>query len=150
MIYTKVCKHCNKDFTCNRNHKQFCSRLCHRRYPANKLKYRDNLRRFQKKHSFSPRRRYQKLEFKVRVENREFNLSLDDCVEMWNEGCYYCYKSLAKTTGVALDRIDNSKGYTKENVLPCCGVCNQIRNRHLTHNEMEVAMSAIIQYRLTK
>lgn len=26
-----------------------------------------------------------------------------------------------------LDRVDSSKGYTEENVVPCCGSCNQLK-----------------------
>jgi hypothetical protein len=36
-----------------------------------------------------------------------------------------------------LDRIDNSKGYTKNNVLVCCKRCNQVRNSHFTVEEFE-------------
>ena len=26
-----------------------------------------------------------------------------------------------------VDRIDSSKGYTKDNVVPCCGKCNRMK-----------------------
>ena len=26
-----------------------------------------------------------------------------------------------------IDRIDNNKGYTKENCVPCCDICNRIK-----------------------
>jgi hypothetical protein len=61
--------------------------------------------------------------------------------------CHYCGGMLLDETGCGLDRRNNSIGYTIENVLPCCGVCNQIRNVHLTVKEMEVAMGAVLMYR---
>ena len=27
-----------------------------------------------------------------------------------------------------LDRVDSNKGYTDDNVVPCCGSCNQLKN----------------------
>ncbi len=40
------------------------------------------------------------------------------------EGCSYCGDTENRMT---LDRIDNSKGHTKENVMPACIRCNLIR-----------------------
>lgn len=51
--------------------------------------------------------------------------------------CHYCGDSQKR---IGLDRIDNSKGYTLDNVLPCCPTCNVIRGVDLTVEEMvEVA-----------
>ncbi len=35
-----------------------------------------------------------------------------------------------------LDRKDNMKGYIKENCVVCCSLCNYIKGRFLTYNEM--------------
>jgi hypothetical protein len=63
------------------------------------------------------------------------------------KGCHYCFSSLLTETGIGLDRINNNLGYSLDNVLPCCGNCNKIRQDKLTVEEMKVAMSAIINYR---
>lgn len=51
--------------------------------------------------------------------------------------CYYCDRPL-DPMGVGLDRIDNDKsiGYTRENVVPCCGRCNCTRGDRFTFEEM--------------
>jgi hypothetical protein len=41
-----------------------------------------------------------------------------------SNGCQYCGETELRMT---LDRIDNSIGHTRENVLPCCLRCNYIR-----------------------
>jgi hypothetical protein len=42
--------------------------------------------------------------------------------------CYYCgFYSKTRLNGI--DRIDNNKGYISKNCLPCCTVCNIIKNR---------------------
>jgi hypothetical protein len=46
--------------------------------------------------------------------------------------CVYC----GDTKRVGCDRIDNSKGHTKDNVVPCCIECNTARNNYFTYDEM--------------
>jgi hypothetical protein len=35
--------------------------------------------------------------------------------------CFYCGESLER---IKIDRVDNNKGYEKENVVGCCTTCN--------------------------
>lgn len=46
--------------------------------------------------------------------------------------CVYC----GDTNRVGCDRIDNSKGHTKDNVVPCCFECNCARNNNFSYEEM--------------
>lgn len=89
-----------------------------------------------------------------RLQDRAYNselllyITLNEYKNIVSKPCHYCNTKL-EGCGFTLDRIDNSLGYIIENVLPCCGTCNKIRNNALTVNEMEVAMSAVILYRKT-
>ena len=141
------CKNCKQDFNSKRSHSQFCSTKCYRTFPEVKINYYARTNLYQKKHSKEPARRYQKLQHKCKHEKRELDLTLTDCIDMWNKGCFYCKKSLSEETGCALDRLDNSKGYTKDNVVECCGPCNKIKNVYLSHEEMIIAMNAIMHHR---
>jgi hypothetical protein len=76
-------------------------------------------------------------------KNREFNISLEFYEELSKKPCHYCGREGPN----GADRIDNSKGYTIDNVLPCCITCNRIRMDNLTVEEMKVGMSAILEYR---
>ena len=49
--------------------------------------------------------------------------------------CTYCGGPLP-TSSAGLDRLDNSKGYTPENVTPCCAICNYARRDQFTVDEM--------------
>ena len=55
--------------------------------------------------------------------NQEFNLTIQDVEEIIKQSCVYC----GSTAHIAPDRIDNSKGHTKDNVLPACLWCNSFR-----------------------
>lgn len=50
------------------------------------------------------------------------------CREIWKEivkePCFYC-GGINNTLGI--DRVDNNIGYTKENSVSCCGICNRMK-----------------------
>lgn len=70
---------------------------------------------------------------------RQFLLSRDLFYEITQKNCYYCGgapkefvrspKAIANGhfIGNGIDRIDNSKGYLPDNVLPCCKTCNKMK-----------------------
>lgn len=76
-------------------------------------------------------------------------MTFEEWVEISSRPCHYCNNEMGKTEGygVNLDRIDCSKGYSKDNVIPCCGICNKIRNNFWTVDEMKVAVKAVLEYR---
>ena len=42
--------------------------------------------------------------------------------QLWGKPCHYCG---CEIEGTGLDRKDNDKGYTPDNVVPCCRGCNR-------------------------
>jgi hypothetical protein len=61
-----------------------------------------------------------------KINHRENNLTLDFIIEKLSGAkCSYCEDSNSKLT---LDRIDNNKGHTTDNVNVACISCNTIRN----------------------
>lgn len=76
-----------------------------------------------------------------------------------NNSCHYCgenvewqphqcYKNrnLSKG-GYYLDRKDNSIGYTKDNCVVCCTLCNMVKGKNLTYDEMLVVGKSITEVR---
>ncbi len=49
------------------------------------------------------------------------------------------------TNRIGLDRIDNSKGHTKDNTVPCCYECNCARNNNFSFEEMKILGKTIKQ-----
>ena len=77
--------------------------------------------------------------FRSRAKERcfEYNLTDDQVFELSQQSCFYCgalpHQKLKVLHGNGnliyngLDRIDNSKGYTIDNIVPCCGQCNHAK-----------------------
>ena len=61
------------------------------------------------------------------------NFDVDWMIEnILHKCCVYC----GDTNKLGCDRIDNNKGHTKDNVVPCCFECNTVRNNYFTYAEM--------------
>jgi hypothetical protein len=82
-----------------------------------------------------PRVRYNTSALQVRKSGREWALTLEQFCEIIKQRCHYCRGPLADI-GRAMDRLDNAGGYTPDNVVPCCPVCNDLRGRTFTSPEM--------------
>jgi len=150
-LYTKTCIICGIVFNTTKNNtSDTCSRLCHRRLPKVKKEYEDRVKVFQKDNGAMPYRRYGSLKSSSKSRGLSLTISLQEYENLVAKPCHYCGKTLEKERGCSLDRILNDKGYELDNILPCCGACNQIRNVHLTSEEMKVAMDAVILFRKSK
>jgi hypothetical protein len=53
--------------------------------------------------------------------------------------CFYCEKQLLDDPHDihGLDRVDNLKGYTTDNVVPCCYMCNKMKGAFTAANFLE-------------
>lgn len=85
--------------------------------------------------------RYLLSQYKKNANKRdyEFKLSLDEFIELIYNDCYYCgAKPNNKYTYISgnireeflyngIDRVDNTKGYIKNNVVSCCSKCNTLK-----------------------
>lgn len=65
---------------------------------------------------------------------RPFELTEDDFISMSQANCYYCGAKPSNSYNMkgsngafkynGLDRVDNSLGYSVNNCVPCCKMCN--------------------------
>ena len=138
----QTCVMCDKDKIC-RYGGPTCG-YCYTRHKNPKLHERVLISN--KKYKETDRGRFVKIKSQAKDRGKEFFLSEVFYKKMTNKPCFYCNKEF--DGGVWADRIDNNKGYLEDNVLPCCGSCNHIRNVHLTVEEMKVAMAAVLAYRI--
>lgn len=73
--------------------------------------------------------------------NLEFLLNIDQLIAVCSQPCFYCgsepvaksrYKDEKRKTRATIfangiDRVDNNKGYSIENCVPCCSICNEMK-----------------------
>jgi 5-methylcytosine-specific restriction endonuclease McrA len=71
----------------------------------------------------------------------EFDLTVDDVLAIRvGRPCGYCGDPIpAKTPGI--DRMDSSRGYTRDNVIACCALCNDAKGNHLSADEFRAAIN---------
>lgn len=71
----------------------------------------------------------------MRSRSRSWSCDLDyEFVKMIiSMPCDYC---LTIDRFSQLDRKDNSKGYTKDNVVPACRRCNMVKGMYLSYDDM--------------
>lgn len=94
---------------------------------------------------------------------REFTISLEWFIDQCHRPCNYCgrvdrnnlsVRSRGKSAGWlvkdfkynGLDRLDNSKGYTEENCVPCCAICNRAKNS-MGYNEFIEYLTDLVNFR---
>lgn len=73
---------------------------------------------------------------KASIRGLCFTITFERYKELMAYGCYYCRGMLLGIYGTNLDRINNEEGYTNENVVPCCPMCNRIKHTYLSVDEM--------------
>ena len=81
---------------------------------------------------------FSKLQHGVKKRNLPLELTEAEVKELIRNRCYYCgaepvddayskkYNGEFARNGI--DRVDNNKGYTLDNVVPCCKHCNQAKH----------------------
>lgn len=66
--------------------------------------------------------------------NLQWSLSEHQCHALFTAVCHYCANSPPAASLNGIDRIDSIKGYTRDNVVPCCKQCNWAKGR-LTYQQ---------------
>jgi hypothetical protein len=72
--------------------------------------------------------------YKERAYGRKltFELTPEQYESFKNGACYYC--GLKDGQHIGIDRFDNDKGYTMENMKSCCSACNYMKN-HFSYDD---------------
>lgn len=88
---------------------------------------------------------YQSYKASAKNRNLVFNLTKERFKEFTQQNCFYCnavpankYKQIAGKGGIfiynRIDRLNNKIGYTEQNSVTCCGICNHAKAQ-LTYNK---------------
>jgi len=93
-----------------------------------------------------PESRFSVSKAQAKFKRLEWSLTFKEYEVLLNAKCHYCGAGLLLECGIGLDRINNHNGYTLENVLPCCGVCNKRRGNWLTVEQMKFVIKALREF----
>lgn len=105
----------------------------------------DKAREYRDKYSRSPKGTHARLKGRAKHDNIVFDMDRDEFVSWWAEqelNCHYCGRSLdvsngqKKLNGYSIDRKDNGKGYTLDNIVLCCNRCNMAKGSWFTEEQM--------------
>lgn len=82
----------------------------------------------------------------ARHRNIDVSLTYEEFLEFVSVGeCHYCGSHIPWLPHAVgenypkayyLDRIDNARGYSRDNCVPCCTACNFVRQDKLSYHEM--------------
>ena len=79
-----------------------------------------------KSHYRTPKGKFNKIKGSAKERDLNFSLPFELYeTQLWGKPCHYCGCKLEVT---GLDRKDSSKGYSRDNVVPCCWDCNRKKN----------------------
>jgi hypothetical protein len=103
-----------------------------------------------KKYRLTPKYIY--IEIKQSAERRdiEFNISREEFINWYNsqeQKCHYCGRTIEEIKQdikekntyrirFSIDRKDNNRGYTLDNIVLCCFRCNMTKSNYFTEQEM--------------
>jgi len=76
-----------------------------------------------------PRFRFRSYKGRAVKSSIPFVLSYQEFLQHWQKPCSYCGSPIET---IGLDRKDNTRGYTPDNVTPCCPDCNWMKGGDTT------------------
>jgi hypothetical protein len=78
-------------------------------------------------------------DYKKRAHKKElaFEISQDTFNHYTQLPCYLCGKEVSQTHTSGVDRLDNTKGYTIDNIRSCCGICNYTKRDYVYDHFIE-------------
>lgn len=92
--------------------------ISHKKYPIEK-KYERN--------------RINSINSNAKTRHYQMNLTRDEIKEYLYKPCFYC----GCENAMGIDRIDSNKNYTKDNCVPCCFICNRMKNKYDLHTFLD-------------
>ena len=131
---TEFHKHKNNKDGLNKQCKT-CAKMSSQRYrESNREKLKLDSRLYRAKYADrvrtareDPRRKFSILATSAKKRGYSVFLSFSEYCSIISVGkCFYCSDDISRQGGGCLNRVDNLKGYFKENVKPCCTTCNTI------------------------
>lgn len=112
---------------CLRGHIKEMGKDCISCRPIFKEKYRKNLS--------DEKTSWRVLRDTVKQGGFIINITYEEYLSLREKPCFYCGDEFQRGRhSYSLDRVDNAKGYLRDNIVPCCYRCNHAKAK-LTQDE---------------
>lgn len=83
-------------------------------------------------------KRYKEYVSSANKRSKDWNLSYNEFIKIGTSNCYYCGEKPTYQSRIigdneigdyftGIDRVDSNKGYSIDNCVPCCTICNQMK-----------------------
>jgi len=127
----RICLECSKEYENYLTHQNNDSKRCRDCNQNQKIQYSKRNRNRNEKHdNFINKEKYYKSYINNALKREyDFTLNFDEFCILVDKECYYCHHNIFEEIN-GIDRVDNSKGYTKENSVSCCETCNRIKHAY--------------------
>jgi len=101
-------------------------RECHKEriHQREKEVYGPRRKSARKVYNQSPRGKYKNYKAEAKHRELDFSLTIEDFNKFWQLLCRYCGSPIET---IGLDRVDNTRGYELNNIVPCCIICNTMK-----------------------
>jgi hypothetical protein len=125
----QICCNCGKDYekylTRYNKESKLCKH-CNETQQVQDDKRKDRERNYKEEYIKNLKTYYKQYIKNALKRNYTMELQFEDFEKLVKQKCYYCdYIKEGEANGI--DRVDNSKGYSKENCVACCELCNNIK-----------------------
>ena len=80
-------------------------------------------------------------------KNISFELTMEEYAKIIANPCHYCGDSVDGKVGSSVDRKNNDLGYTLDNSVACCEICNKGKGEFFTEEEWKTMIIALKQWR---
>jgi len=113
----------NKEWA--KNHPEKVNEIKAKYRDTHREELREKGRKYQNINRYTPKGRYNTYKDGAKKRGLVFEITLKEFEDMINSKCCYCGDA-----GYGVDRIDNSIGYLRTNVVACCSICNRMKFVH--------------------
>lgn len=80
-----------------------------------------------RRYKTNPKDKYRVYKTYAKEKNYDFDITFEEFEKILKSDCYYCGCTRNKILN-GIDRLDNTVGYIKGNVVPACKICNYMKN----------------------
>lgn len=151
----KVCTKCKSPRRIRDYYKQTGTKTGYR-HVCKPCQYKPKPKKCRSKEEGIYRHIYRQYLHSARHRELEFNLTEQDITKLVSRDCHHCggaptkYSPFDKRWFIlknGIDRLDNNKGYTMSNCVPCCATCNYSRQDLSVDEWIAHCTKVIVYYR---